>query len=324
MTAKLDFSLFLMFAAFSMENTNKKTYSDRSKHGPARFRQLCRAITTAFQRSPSTLPRVKSRERSGYQESFPVQNQILQVPKLIAPKKRASEELKEISMPDRKLTEEKITGILNIFPNESSVKVFRDLETMELFWDDPKELIEIENKKSIEASLKQTGREMSNGIFYNIFDWNFPVEASPFVKMLLFSMSEHVSIDKKGHFNVTPLMICALLNAEKAVAKLIERGAKMEAVDKEKYTALHFAVYYGSEASCKVLLEKEANVDAQNKFGDTPLMLLMRHATDEDVKVVKLLLQFKANRDIKNEFGNTALELARGNYRDVIQENEQN
>ena len=43
----------------------------------------------------------------------------------------------------------KVTGDLNLFPNESSVKVWRNMESNVLFWDDPRQLIIIEVRERI-------------------------------------------------------------------------------------------------------------------------------------------------------------------------------
>lgn len=222
---------------------------------------------------------------------------------------RKREKPKEMKMNDQKFSNVKMTVAVN--RHDSSVKVFLDLETKEIFREDRNELAEI---KIIDM---QKENPMSNSPFGCIFGWNF-LEANPFVNDMLFLMSESIDVDKRMKNNRTPLMIASLFGADKAVAKLIERGARVDAFDNERYTALHYAVYFGSINSCKILLEKGANVNFQNKFG-TPLMRASRYG---DVEVVDLLLAFGADSKIKNNFGDTALQLAKGCCWDIIKAHE--
>merc|ERR1712098_250467 len=188
-----------------------------------------------------------------------------------------------------------------------------DMETKEIFREDRNDLAEI---KIIDM---QKLNSKSSRPFGCDFDWNF-LEPNPFLNDIMFLMSESIDVDKRFISNRTPLMIAAFLGVYEAVAKLIERGAKVDAFDMDRYTALHYAVYFGSINSCKILLEKGANVNFQNRFC-TPLMRAARY---KDVEVVKLLLAFGADSKIKNNFGDTALQLAKGCCRDIIKAHEAN
>lgn len=317
--------LFLMLTAISTENENEDTL-------------LC-----LKQELAETLHKRAVSKKS---ENFCVQNQNLQDQWdrwLIAEENLMAETLhkrtvfqkvrnqsnaitrepeKQNEVTNKQLSKVKIIVRVNLYPNKSSIKVFRDLETEQISWKDPNELVEIRIKKLIEVSLQQKGKTMSNHLFSCIFDWNVPADANPFVKELLFGMSKTVDVERRGSYNSARLMIAAKFDADKAVAKLIERGAETEDVDSHGWTATHWAASFGSIASCKVLLNNGANVNAQNIAGYTALMLAAMNA---DVKFMKLLLQFAADTKIKNKHdGRIALQLARGDCCNVIEEHETN
>lgn len=211
----------------------------------------------------------------------------------------------------------------NLYPNESSIQVLHDMETNKIVWVDPKSLVRTEIKKAIELSLQQKGQKRSNGLFDVISNWsNFPSEASPFVKALLNVDLGDVDLEKKsGAYNFTPIMYAARFDCDKAVVKLVERGANTEAVHEYgfavrfEWTPLHWSAIYGSYNACKALLEKGANVNSQNKNGKTALMFACENGADE---VAKLLLQFGADFKIKSKTGMIALYYAVNKCGDVI------
>jgi len=214
----------------------------------------------------------------------------------------------------------KFTGPLNIYPNESSIKVFRDMETEEISWEDPEYLCQMEIKEKIGCCLRQKEEKMSNGLFDCISKWfNLSDEAKPFVRKLIFTMAEYVEIGRRGNFMKTPLMYATELDSVNAVVKLVSRGAKTEAVDVTGCTSLHVATIYGNESSCRALLKHGSKVDPQNKYAETPLMYAAR---DGRVEIVKLLLHLGADSKIKNGNGKTALQLARDNCKNLIETHE--
>ena len=66
----------------------------------------------------------------------------------------------------------------------------------------------------------------------------------------------------------------------------------------------------------KALLAKNADVNKQNKKGETPLFLA---AGRNDAVVVELLLKNGAKTDIKNKKGKTVLDYVQGNSRKLLQ-----
>lgn len=201
----------------------------------------------------------------------------------------------------------------NIFPNES-VKILRDMETNEMAWEDPNNLIPNVVKAEIERCLQQKGEEMSNCMFDSISYWYFHVAAHPFVKQILLPVSDNVDVRRESE-GKTPLMTA------KAVAKLIERGATVEATDQNGRRALHYAAMYGGESSCEILLFHGAKVDAQDETETTALMSAAYHG---HAKIVKMLLKFDADAKISDKYGKTAIDFAkrfnRQNCADVLGE----
>lgn len=208
---------------------------------------------------------------------------------------------------------EKLKQTPNLFPNETE---FYDLEANDI-WKDPKNVIPTENKKEIRFFLQNKGKESANRLFDSFYDWDVSPKAFPFLKKLFRPLSEYVEVERRvSLLNRTPLHLFCIFDAEKAVSRLIERGANLEAVDENGYTALHFAAQFGSLLSCKTLLNKKAKVNARTKYGQTSsLMLATRSAS---VEVVKILLAFDAYPNMKDNNNETALDFAPQNCADAI------
>ncbi len=100
------------------------------------------------------------------------------------------------------------------------------------------------------------------------------------------------------------LMIASYTGNEAAVVALLNKGAE---VDKQGWTALHYAAAAGSTNIVKLLLEKAARIDAASPNGTTPLMMAARGGK---LGVVKLLLAQGADARLKNVQGWSALEFA--------------
>lgn len=91
------------------------------------------------------------------------------------------------------------------------------------------------------------------------------------------------------------------------VQLLLEKGAQVNAQDEKGKTALMRAAFAGDTEAVRLLLEKGAQVNVQDSAGDTALM----HAAG-NVPSVELLLKHGADRNIKNAKGWTALDHVRG------------
>ena len=118
--------------------------------------------------------------------------------------------------------------------------------------------------------------------------------------------------------NTTPLMVAAGLghlqdrtveeekNALEAVEFLLQRGADVNAVGENGYTALHGAAYVGGDATTRLLAAKGAQLDVEDIWGQTPLMLaesiigprlldFTKKANGPHPSTAKLLLQLGAS-----------------------------
>lgn len=98
---------------------------------------------------------------------------------------------------------------------------------------------------------------------------------------------------------------------------LIDKGADINAQDKDGSTALILASDKGHEAVVRLLIDKGAGVNAQNKDGSTALILASEkgHAA-----VVRLLINRGADVNAQNKDGLTALTLASDKgYEAVVQ-----
>ena len=91
------------------------------------------------------------------------------------------------------------------------------------------------------------------------------------------------------------------------VKALLDSGVSVDAVDREKSTALGNAAVGGYVKVMEVLLDRGANVNAQNKDGITPLM---RAAGNGHMEAVKLLLARGADPHMVDREGLTALQFA--------------
>lgn len=196
-----------------------------------------------------------------------------------------------------------VTTSEELYPNESSTKMFRDVNNV-ISWKDPDELIPSETKQKIEFSLKHKGEEMSGLLFDCIaYHWRDVSEkAAPFLKEILSDLSENVDLDARNNHRVTVLMHAVYFDAKEAAERLIERGANVHATDKKGNSALHFA--WGSESCCRLLLKNGANVNHQTRHGKTALMFSTDHGCNN---VVELLLMSGADGSMKDENDNTAL-----------------
>ena len=94
----------------------------------------------------------------------------------------------------------------------------------------------------------------------------------------------------------------------KKVASLLGAGIEPNSKDKYDNTALHYASKKGHSEIVKLLLEKGANVNAQDN--DIGYTVLHRASMAGHLEVAKLLLDKGANINAQDIFSETALHLA--------------
>lgn len=114
------------------------------------------------------------------------------------------------------------------------------------------------------------------------------------------------SVDGEGWS--APLWIAVIEGHEKAVEILLNNGAKVDVKDDHDQTPLFWAARGGREAIARLLLKSGAKVNVVDDLGWTPLMWAARKGSEA---VGKLLLDNGADVNYKDRFGGTPLSTAR-------------
>jgi ankyrin repeat protein len=71
----------------------------------------------------------------------------------------------------------------------------------------------------------------------------------------------------------TPLHYAIRWNTDTYIIKLLlSNGAEVDAVDESEVTALHRAADQGRLEAIRILVAASANIDARDKWGQTPIM----------------------------------------------------
>jgi ankyrin repeat protein len=126
------------------------------------------------------------------------------------------------------------------------------------------------------------------------------------VHFLVIELSQDVHSRSVTH-DATPLHV-ASENGHKQVALfLLERGADVSAQEKYGKTPLHLASLWGHVEVAYLLIERGADVSAQDKAGETPLHLASRWGR---VEVAHMLMERGANGSAQDKAGETPLHVA--------------
>jgi uncharacterized protein len=146
-----------------------------------------------------------------------------------------------------------------------------------------------------EAPLPYAIKENSNKVF----------------KYLLQVTDIDVNFENKNNENA--LMIAALMGRMDLLQMLVEKkGAE---IDKDGWTALHYAASKGHLDIVTYLVQKEADVNAESPNQITPLMLACQFG---HIQVVKFLLDHDADLSVQTTNGKTAIDFAmQANQREI-------
>ncbi|MGE0009306.1 MAG: ankyrin repeat domain-containing protein [Candidatus Babeliales bacterium] len=127
-------------------------------------------------------------------------------------------------------------------------------------------------------------------------------------------LSQGVGVNSIDVGGKTPLINAALQSHIELFVLLLEKGADPNAADRQKMTPLIAAIlsYANNQDAAQVeqmvylLIEKGANVNAQNIGGQSALMLAANFGLQA---VVERLLKAGADRHMENAFGQKAVDL---------------
>lgn len=92
------------------------------------------------------------------------------------------------------------------------------------------------------------------------------------------------------------------------LGKAIKNGADVNAKDEVGNTPLMFAASFCSLEAAKLLIDKDADINATNSGGVTALLMATALPVHKDsVEIVKLLLEKGADVNVKSKYGDTAI-----------------
>lgn len=124
------------------------------------------------------------------------------------------------------------------------------------------------------------------------------------VKTLLEKGANVNATNKDGD---TPLLKAATFGNVEVLKYLLNKGANAHATDQYDRTPLHIAIQHNKVKVVSALLEKGEDVNATNQHGDTPLYIAAEHNSEI---VFGFLLDKGANIHIGNKDGKTPLHIA--------------
>lgn len=106
----------------------------------------------------------------------------------------------------------------------------------------------------------------------------------------------------------TPLHLAAIYGHTGIAQYLLNKGADIKAQDISGTTPLHEAVRYGNIEIARQLLSKGADVNCKDSLGKTPLLVLI--SPEKQAETYELLLSHGANVNQKDMYGDTILHIA--------------
>jgi ankyrin repeat protein len=128
----------------------------------------------------------------------------------------------------------------------------------------------------------------------------------PVVEFLIIGYSQDVC-SRDFTDNSTPLHLASRNGHGKAVCKLIERGADLTAQNNNGWTPLHLASQMGHADVAHMLIERGADLTVQDSRGLTPLHLALHRG---EVNVARMLIEDGADLTTQNRDGETPLHIA--------------
>ena len=108
-------------------------------------------------------------------------------------------------------------------------------------------------------------------------DHSIPAFVSNHDTVIRLLISNNADCNIKNDSGVSPFHALAATNSDQELIKLfINHGADLESKDKDLWTPLHWAAFFGLGQTCKTLIDAGAEIDAQDINGHTPLYHLLK------------------------------------------------
>jgi len=139
-------------------------------------------------------------------------------------------------------------------------------------------------------------------------------EASFKSTALLLAQPE-LRLDLRNAEGETGLMMAALKGQLVWVQILLDRGARLDAIEPGSWTALHYAACGPEPRILQLLLARGAPIDGRSPNGSTALMMAARYGPEG---AVDALLRQGADPRLRNELGLTAADFARQGGREKL------
>ncbi|MDR1483532.1 MAG: ankyrin repeat domain-containing protein [Planctomycetaceae bacterium] len=175
--------------------------------------------------------------------------------------------------------------------------------------------IKNENLKTVKHLIKENPALLDQYDDNGLAPIHYAAAFNSKIDIVKFLIDSGVDIERKSQHGYTPLCAATSINSNNTVAKyLVERGANVnrKVANESELTVLHIACTspLASVATIKFLIQKKADVNAQDKYGFTPL----HHAamSDTSIDIVKCLLESGANPNLKSK-GNRQEQMALAN-----------
>jgi ankyrin repeat protein len=183
------------------------------------------------------------------------------------------------------------------------------------------DLLESENKVSSSCQAMMASRRYS---WESGYSQNVPKQMTGAHLAAYFGLSEAIitlfrdrhNPNIKDTYGRTPLLWAAQMGHEAVAKLLLEKGAKLESIDKKHgRTPLSWAAESGHVAVAKLLLEKGAELEPKGRSGLTPLWWAAQMGHEA---VVKLLLEKGVDPESKNKYGPAPLQWAARNGHEAV------
>lgn len=163
----------------------------------------------------------------------------------------------------------------------------------------------------------QAARRIAEDIFFKIQDPRI-------LNTLPFDLQEYIQFMLDHRLNLEDMLMDAAKHNHFAYVKdFLSANTSTNIQDEDlQNSPLHWAVDNTNSEMVKLLLDAQADVNAKNILGDTPLMFAAKNQYNlkEGNQIIKMLVQYEADVDLKNTKGYTAVMYAiKYNHSDIAE-----